>query len=178
VAVVNRLLAVVLGVALAGAGVVLIAETVAAAFERSPVFIDRDRITREMDGLGWGDPVVLAVLLSLLLLGAILLLIQMLPRHPETLPLRSYRDRNAAIDRRALTSRIGKVALADPEVASARVAVTGNGARVRARAIPGAEVGSVRQRLRQKVEEALDRYQVSPRPPARVTVSRSREPVK
>lgn len=176
-AVVNRLLAAVLGVALAAVGVVLIVETAAAAFERGPVIFDRQRLAQEMDGLSWDDPVVLGVLLALLLIGAVLLLIQLLPRPPETLPLRGETDRSAAIDRRALTSRVSKVALADPEVATARATVTGSGARVRARAIPGADLGGVRQRLRQQVDETLDSYQLSPRPTTRVTVSRSREPV-
>lgn len=175
-AVVNRLLAAVLGVALAVLGVVLIAETVAAAFERAPLFVDRQRIAQEMDGLSWGDPVVLAVILALLFLGALLLLVQLLPRPPETLALRSEPDRSASIDRRALASRLGKVTEADPEVATARAAVTGAAARVRARAIPGADVASVRERLRKTVEETLDGYQLSPRPPTKVTVSRSREP--
>lgn len=174
-ALVNRLLGLLLGLALAFAGGLLAAEAVVAALGRPALLIDREGTASTLGGLGWGDTLVTAVLVALIVVGALLLIGQLVPRMPDALPLRSERFRSAEIDRKALGSRLSTVAIADGEVIAVKTRVGRRKAKVRAKAQPGAEVQQVRKRLMQAEDEALAALELAKGFRTKVSVRRVRE---
>lgn len=175
-AVVNRLLGVVLGLVIAAAGVLLLLETVWAAAGRPPLLVDRQRVDRvATEQLTWDSTLVTWVLVGLVLVGALLLLLQLVPRQPDTLPLADHPDRHASVERKALAAQLGEVVKEDPEVVTATAKVTRRAARVRAKAAPGADLGALRNRLEATTGGLLSSLQLQQRLRPGVVVTRGRE---
>jgi hypothetical protein len=175
VAILNRIIIVLLGLALAAAGVLLVAETIAAAVSAPPLLLDRSLIDSRLAEMSWTDVEVDVTIAILIGLGALLLLAQLIPRQPDALPLRAGQGREAEVDRKALAGLIAARAGADRDVLSARAEVTRRAAKVDARALPGADVGSARARLGQMLSEALGAIDLARPLRQKVTVRRSRE---
>lgn len=174
-ALLNRLLGLLLGLALAFAGGLLAAEAVVAALGRPPLLIDRQGAASTLEGLGWNDSLATAVLVGLVVVGALLLIAQLVPRTPDALPLRSDRSRTAEVDRKALGARLSTIALADGEVIGAKTRVGRRRAKVRAKAQPGAEVKQVRKRVIQAEHEAVAALELANGFTTKVKVGRVRE---
>lgn len=172
----NRLLGVILGLVIAAAGVVLVLETIWAAAGQPPLLVDRQRVDRvATEQLTWDATPVTWVLVGLVLVGALLLLLQLIPRQPDTLPLADHPDRHASVERKALAAQLGEVVKEDPEVVTARAKVTRRAARVRAKAAPGADVGTLQSRLEASTGSLLSSLQLQQRLRPRVVVTRGRE---
>lgn len=174
-AVLNRLLAVVLGAAVAGLGVLLIVEPIMSLVGQRPLVVAPDTITSRLDDLTWDASLVTTTALILLAIGVVLLLPQMVSRPPEELPLLGEADRTAAIDRRALAGRLVHLAREDRAVLSAKASVSAKRARLSVKAQPGADEGPLRGRLESAVGDALESYEVAGPLTYKVVVSRSRE---
>jgi len=174
-AVLNRLLAVLFGLALAAVGVILVAETVAAAVSQPPLLVDRSLIDSRLSELSWTDWITDLTLAILIGLGALLLLLQLVPRPPDSLPLRSSPGREAEVDRKALGSLLAARAGDDAQVLRARAKVTPRAASVAAKAQPGADPRALRPRLEAATRSVLDPLQLASPPRTKVRVSRSRE---
>lgn len=174
---VNRLLGVVLGLALVAAGVILVLETAWVAAGQPPLLVDRDRIGETLGGeqLTWASTLATGVLLGLVLVGLLLLVLQLVPRQPTALAIDGADGRSAAVDRKALASQLRAAVTEDREVLGARSTVTKRKATVRARAVPGAETADVRSRLQETVGSTLAALQLDGRVRPTVSVSRSRE---
>lgn len=166
--IVNRLLAFVVGLALAAAAVIAIVEIVVALSGRPPVLVARNRVASELGRLQWDDPRVVAVAVGMIVVGLLLLLVQLIPRRPIQLPLQGQPGRSAAIDRRGLQERLRHVALRDRDVVAAAV-------RVRRRAklrvsVPGdADRRDARRRVHERVTDAVG--QLGLRRPLKVKVA-------
>ena len=82
----NRLAAILLALALLGAGVLLIAETAMVALHRPPLVVPRERWSSALANTTGGDRVVLIVSAAVLLAGAVVLILQLRPWRPVRLP--------------------------------------------------------------------------------------------
>ena len=174
-AVLNRLVWALLGLALAAGAVILAAETIAAAVGQPPLLLDRSLIDSRLAELSWTDIVVDIALAVLIGLGVLLLLLGLIPRPRDTLPLRAGQGREAEIERKPLASLLAARAQNDREVLRASAKVTPRAAAVSAQAIPGADTRAVRDRLTRMVNESIEPLQLARPVRAKVSVSRSRE---
>lgn len=146
--VINRLLGLIMGLALLAAGVIVTAETALSLSGRAPWLIDRAELSRELARLTWSDPRVLPVSIALLAAGVVLVIAQLKPRRPATLPLReSTEQRRARIERRSVETRLAWVARNDDEVAAARARVGRRRAKIKTTTVEGAEPLSVQDRI-------------------------------
>lgn len=174
-AVLNRLVVVLLGLVLAAAGVLLVAEAIAAAVGQPPLLLDRSFIDSRLSELSWIDlwmDIALAVLIGL---GALLLLMQLVPRQPDSLPLRAGQGRQAEIERKPLAGLIAARATNDRDVISARADVSRSAVRVDAKALPGADIQAVKGRLGQIVNDTLQPIELARPLRSKVSVRRTRE---
>lgn len=174
-AVVNRLLMVLLGLALAAAGALLVAETVVAALGQPPLLIDRSLADSTAAELSWTDTPVDITIAVLIGLGALLLLLQLVPRQPDALPLRAGQGREAEVERRPLAGLLAARANNDREVLSAKAKVTKRAAAVSVKAQPGTDVRGLRERLGRMVSDSLEPLELARPLRTKVSVSRSRE---
>lgn len=174
-AVLNRLLAVLLGLALAVAGVVLVAETVAAAVSQPPLLVDRAMIDSRLAELSWTDWITDLTIAILIGLGALLLLLQLIPRPPDSLALKGGPGREAELERKPLASLLAARIDEDPEVLRARAKITPRAASVSAKAQPGADTRAMRPRLEATAKSLLEPLQLASPPRTKVRVSRTRE---
>jgi hypothetical protein len=174
-AVLNRLLALLLGLALMAAGALLVVETVAAAVGARVLPIDRGALDSRLADLRWTDFPVDVTLGVLLGLGALFLLLQLIPRAPQSLPLAPVNGRPAEIERRSLASVLASRVGDDPQVLRAKAKVKRRSASISARAQPGADTRAVRDRLAETVDDTLQPIQLARRLRPRVSVQRSRE---
>ncbi|MDP8977794.1 MAG: hypothetical protein M3N17_04325, partial [Actinomycetota bacterium] len=96
-----RLVALLVGVAIAvGAGLAAV-ELVAGWTGRSEVLMARDLWDQTLSGLSWTTVWLVWTCLAAIVLGALLLVLVLFPRRPLALPLRSdSQAREASIDRR------------------------------------------------------------------------------
>ncbi len=174
-AVLNRLLAVLFGLALAAAGVILVAETVTAAVSQPPLLLDRSLIDARLSELTWTDWITDLTLAVLIGLGALLLLLQLVPRPPDSLPLRGGDDRTAEVERKPLATLLAQRAGEDPEVLNARAKISRRTATVAAKAQPGADTRAIRMRLESSANAMIEPLQLAQGLRTKVRVSRTRE---
>jgi hypothetical protein len=174
-AVVNRLLALLLGLALLAAGAVLVVETVAATTGTQVLPIDRGALDSRLSDLQWTDFPVDVTIGVLLGLGALFLLLQLVPRPPDSLPPAAVNGREAEIERKSVATVLAQRASDDPEVLRAKAKIKRRAAHVSAKAQPGADTRTVRDRLVEMVDDTLQPLQLRRRLRPRVSVQRSRE---
>ncbi|MGH8932402.1 MAG: DUF6286 domain-containing protein, partial [Egibacteraceae bacterium] len=156
VIVLNRLLGLVLGLALLAGGVIVTGEAALGLLRRGAWLIDRTALNRELAGLTWADPRVLPIAAGLVAAGLVLLLIELKPRRPAALPLRwSTEHCRAIVDRRGVEELLSATALADSDVSAARARVGRHRGRVKTRTVPGALDG--RDRIHESLTRELDR---------------------
>jgi len=175
VALVNRLLVVLIALAVLCGGVLLVVETVAQLAGADPVLVDAGGLTSRLSELSWDDPLVTGTAGALLAVGVVLLLLQLAPRQPDSLALQPGQDRSAEVDRRALGAQLVRVARSDEEILGAKAKVTKRKAKVRAKAQPGVESRAVKDRLAARITEHLSAVGLARPPRPFVKVSRSRE---
>jgi hypothetical protein len=175
VAVLNRLIWALLGLAVAAVGVILVVETVTAAVRQPPLLVDRSLVDSTLTDLSWTDAAVDIAIASLIGLGLLLLLLGLIPRPPDTLPLRSGEGRQAEIERKPLASLLAARAQADREVLHAKAKVSQRAAVVSVKAQPGADVRALRDRVTRMVSGTLEPLQLAGSVRPKVSVSRSRE---
>jgi hypothetical protein len=174
-AVLNRLLVLLLGVAVLALGALLIAETVA-ELANQQLLVDHQQVGSTMRELTWAAPDLLPVWVVLIAVGALLLILQLVPRTPAWLPLPSTGEGHSAdVSRRSVGSLLTDVARDADGVRSARATVTPRAARVDVVARPGADVEAVRGQVEQAVSERLAALRLGEQVTPRVSVARSRE---
>ncbi|MGV9411106.1 DUF6286 domain-containing protein [Nocardia sp. NPDC003693] len=94
-------------------------------------YLSYDSVASRLHGTDWGDPVVLAAGIVLVLAGVALLAAAATPGRAMVLPLRTLEPGgDAGIDRRSLRAALRRSVTGLPGVASARVDLRGNTVRV------------------------------------------------
>lgn len=145
---VNRLLSLLLGLALAAAGVIVVGEVILGLLGQNPWLVDRSALDVQLPTLTWEDLPVLPVSIALLVLGVVLVLLQLKPRRPASLPLvMSNEHRRSRIERRGLEGRLASVARSDGDVADASARIGRRRAKVTAQAAYGTNTEAVQERL-------------------------------
>lgn len=158
--VVNRLLGLVLGLALLAGGVIVAGEVALSLSGRSPWLVDRALLDHELSALAWADPRVLPIAVGLLAAGIVLLFLEVKPRRPAALPLRwSTEHRRALVERRGVEELLASAALGDNDVTEARARVGRRRGKIMARTASGALGG--RDRIHQSLTRELDRLGLS-----------------
>lgn len=171
---VNRLLALVVALALAAAGAIAVVEITAGLLGRPPVLVRRTDLATELAQLRWDDPRVVAAAAAMVLVGLLLLAVELIPRRPAQLPLQDRPGRSAAIDRRGLQERLRHVALGDRDVVAATVRVRRR-ARLRVSVPGGTDRRDARARVRERVTAAIGQLGLRRRLPVTVAVVTARE---
>ena len=171
--VVNRMLALVVGLALLAAGMVTVTEVVAARLGRPPWVVPTTVWDQTLGALRWDDPSVVWVLIGTLVIGLLLLLLELWPHRPQVLALQQASpDMTAAVDRRGLQEHLRQVIVEDPAVTTARVQAGKRKVVVEAAVPPSEDTAAVRQRLHSRLTEALERLNLQR--PVRPTVRLNR----
>jgi uncharacterized protein DUF6286 len=174
----NRPLALIVAVALAGASIILIAEVIALAVHASPVVVHWATWYHWAGKTRWNAQVIRVWSAILIVVGALILAIELKPRRVTRLRLRAADDAtDAALTRSGLAGTLRAAATGIDGITSAAVTVRRRRARVaaksaaRGRAAADALRQPVTQALRSRLDD-LDLYR-PPRLKVRVT-SRSR----
>jgi hypothetical protein len=172
----NRLLAAVVAILVAGAGLLVAVEVVIAQlFKRDPWIIPYDQWLRSARRETWErSDAVLQLAVAFIVVGAILLLLQLLHRRPRNLPLYLTPEWEVAVQRRSLERSLARAAAKVDAVDAASVKLRGERLRVQAatkrRVFPNLEL-----EVTQTVSEALQRFHPAKAPAVKVEVSSSRE---
>lgn len=170
---VNRVLALIVGLALLAAGVVTVTEVVVARLARPPWVVPTTVWDQTLSALRWDDPRIVWVLVGMLVIGLLLLLLELWPHRPQVLPLQQgSSDMTAAVDRRGLQEHLRQIIAEDPAVTTARVQAGKRKVAVEADVPPSEDGSAVRQRLESRLTEALDRLDLQR--PVRPTVRLNR----
>ncbi len=148
---VNRILALLLGLGLAGAAGLGALEAVQLHRGEPAVVVPRGVWDRGLSNLRWGDGDLRTAATILVVVGAVLLLAQLAPRRAVRLPLRSTAGRPTWISRHSLDRLLVDAARRDPEV----LAATAKTARRRASVQVTAARSVDRDQLRRRVSAAL-----------------------
>ncbi|MBW3602142.1 MAG: hypothetical protein KY434_05515 [Actinobacteria bacterium] len=170
-----RLVALLLGLAIAaGAGLAAV-ELVAGWTGASEVLMARDLWDQTLGDLSWTTVWLVWACVAAIAAGLLLLVLVLFPRRPLALPLRSDSPgRESAIDRRGLQERLRAAAEADADVASA-VARVRRKAKVRAHMALAADEGRVRDRLRSTLRSDVDQVGLQRKLGLKVDVRRAKD---
>jgi hypothetical protein len=171
--VVNRLLAAVVAILVIAAAFVVVVEVVVAQVaKRDPWIVPYDQWLESAQQNTWaGSDAVLQLALALLLVGAVLLVLQLVPRRPTSLPLEVGGRSEVQVQRRSLERSLVRAAERLDAVEKASVDLGENRVQVRAtthrRQAPNLEAEITRSMM-----DALARAHPVRQPEIRVKVSR------
>lgn len=145
----NRVIVLLVGLALVGVGTVVAIEAVLLRFRRRAWLVPRGEWDDGLRGLEWSSTPLRLALAGLAVAGVALVVAQLWPRAPRALPVVALEGdgRRMRIDRRSLETRLRHRALAEPEVDHARARVGRRRAVVVAGVHPGTDQAEVRARL-------------------------------
>lgn len=165
----NRLLGALFWLALAVGCVLAAVECVLALLDRPGWLVDRPQLGRDVTALAWDDTGVVAVAVVVLVVGLVLVVAQLVPRRPT-----HYRTdtggehRTVRLERRGVEQRLQRAAVDDNDVVGARARARRRRVRVRAHAL--GDRREVRERVQQRVAEAIEQLHLDPAPRAKVDV--------
>lgn len=115
----TRLLALVLGLVLAAGAVFVAVEAVLLYRGQDALLVPRTQWNRSLGSLQWGDGGLRTVAIVLVAVGAVLVLMQLVPRRVLRLPVRSAADRPTWISKRSVRRLLVDTAEADGDVIEA-----------------------------------------------------------
>jgi hypothetical protein len=173
-AVVNRLLALIVALALIALAVVVIVEVIAKLVGAGPVLVDWPATYAWVQRSTWNDTVVRGVSLLLVLAGLALVIGELWPSRVRRLPVDSPDPAtDAAITRRGLARDVTAAVSEVDGVTPARVTVGRRRVTVRAAARSAdTDPGTLRDAVTTSVRNRLDRLHLRRRPRLAVNVSR------
>lgn len=175
---VNRLLAAVLALVLAGAAGILVVEVVARLIGRGPVVTDWSRIGSWADSTTWSAPAVLAAGIVAMVLGVVLLVAEFAPSRPVRFAAAAgVEGVDTGYTRRGVAGAVRSAAEGVDGVASASVAVGRRSVRVAATAVASTPdaVRSLTDPVTAAVNERIDRLGLAHRPRLAVTTRAGRK---
>lgn len=163
--IVNRLLALIIGLALVAFSVLVIIEAGAALLGRRPVLVDWPTSARWAQGTDWGASQVLAISLLLLVVGATLVAWQLWPGGSSRLAVDSSDpDTHVAVSRRSVAQDVTSAVQEVDGVVPQRVKVGRARIIVRAAAPDAADRPALAEEVKAAIRRRLDRLHLS-RPP-------------
>ncbi|MGI8938172.1 MAG: DUF6286 domain-containing protein [Iamia sp.] len=174
----DRLLALLGGLALAGLGALVAIEAGLRAADRDALVIPRRRWDRSLSDLEWTSSTLELVAIITIAAGAILLLLQVAPRRPRRLALESIDGRAAWITPAGVRRVVERAVLdAHDDVADARAQVQRRRVRVKATVVASADDGAP-SRIGPTVAAALDALEVERNLRVRVRIDRNQDRVR
>jgi hypothetical protein len=167
---VNRVVVVLLALALAAAGVLTAIEVGLATLGRPPLLLPREQVTNLLQRSRWADAPVTLVLLGVAVLGLVLLVGQLVPRRTRLLPIADPTPGvTAATTRRSLERALRRAATGADGITAASVTATAR--RVRVRAVTGLrDTTGVHAGVVTAVNEQLDGIGLARRPALSVSL--------
>ena len=167
---VNRLLSVVVALALIALAVVVPVEIARAALGRPPWLVPFESWRSTLLATTWQDGWVRAVLVGLVLLGLLLLLVQLKPRRPGTLGLQPLTENvSAGTTRRSLQQSLSHAATEVDGVA--RASAKAGRRRVSVTAVPRLrDASGLEEQVRRSVTTRLEGLQLAQAPKLTVRV--------
>lgn len=152
----DRLIAMLAGLALVAAGGLLAVEAVLVAANRPAWLIPRHRWHQDLRVLAWDDRTIRASSVVMIALGALLLGAQLIPRRPLRFPLRGRTGRTAWLSRRGLQHHLERTASQDPDAATGRARVGRRRALIDVGVAPRADRRALAQRLDETGRRTVD----------------------
>ncbi|MEU7827260.1 DUF6286 domain-containing protein [Catellatospora sp. NPDC049111] len=170
---VNRLLALIAGLALAAVAALVVVEAVAVLIGKGPLLVDWPAAAGWARRTAWGDRQALSVSLLLLASGAALVLAQLWPARVRRLPIDTADPAtDAAISRRTLARDVTAAVREVDGVIPERVKVGRTRIAVRAGAHAADDRSALAGQVSAAVRERLDRLRLRRRPRLTVRLSR------
>lgn len=154
----DRLLALLLGLGVAGAAVIAGIETILLILGDQSMVVPRKTWATALSTLRWDDTTLLIVAGALTAGGLLLLLVQLVPRRRVRLLLRKGAPAGTWLSRRSLNRKIAYEVSGLAQVSRATVKIGRRRMRVRARLEPGIEAAAGRFAVVARVEAALARW--------------------
>ncbi len=166
---INRLISLLLWLAVAIVGVLVVIEIMLGLLGRPGLIVQRADLAAWVGRSSWADPTPVLVGLVALLIGVLLVVAQLAPRRPTTWPGRSGREgRSLHYERSGLQNHVRAVAERAREVEAAKVRLKKRKLKVRLDVIESAEPTQVKETTRQRISEALQALRVEDPPQLRV----------
>ncbi len=170
---VDRLLALVAGLALAGVGGLVALETGFLSADQPAVVVPRSRWDRGMGDLEWSSTSLRVAAIILVASGALLLVLQLVRRSPRRLALDGGPGRTAWITPASVRRVVERAVIDDnDEVRSARARVGRRRVRIQAEVVAGSDDATPR-RVATSVEEAVGALEMHRSPRVRVRLQRN-----
>lgn len=177
--VLNRLLALLLGLFLLGVGILASVESALVGMDRPGWFLQRRAWDELLHGLTWEHRGLILSAAVVLLVGIILLVVQLCPDTPSRLRLADATpDRRATIDGRGIKEVLRRGAVEDEDVLEATVRLRRRRARVTVSTAPEANGADVRARVHEKLRKRVDDLQLEKRLRVKVAVRRGKARVR
>lgn len=153
---IDRLICLVAGLALACTGGLLIIETILLEAGRGAWLIPRHSWDQQLRSLAWDDTSVRTTSIALLVVGAVILAAQLVPRRPLRLPLHRTGDRTVWLSRQGLQRRLERITRQDPDVDTGRVRVGRRRARIAIAHVQSADRQALARRLDDRGRHTVD----------------------
>lgn len=170
----NRILCVLLAVAIAVAGVLTVIEIVAAATDKEPVLVKWNGLVNDLTTTQWKDVAARIAAGILIAVGLLLLLFALRRGKPATVGLRTgASDVDMTTTRRSLQRSLATSATTVDGITDAKVKVKRRKVAVKARAGSGVAKDDGQSRLTSAVQERLDALDLSDRRRLKVKVATS-----
>jgi Family of unknown function (DUF6286) len=172
----NRLLSVILGLVIAGAAAVAGIEAVLLVAGQPSLVVPRARWAHYLAGASWTSTWIQIPAITLLAVGAVIGLLQLIPRRPVRLAARSTARREVWVSRRGLGRRLAADVARLDSVREARTKVTRRAVKSRVTSAPGTSVPEVRLQVDRAVETTVAQLGVTTRlrPKTKVRVNEVR----
>ena len=161
--VLNRFLSLVLGLVIAAAAAVAGIEAVLLVAGQPSLVVPRARWAHYLGGASWTSTWVEVPAIILLAVGAVLALLQLIPRRPVRLAARSTARREIWVSRRGLGRRLAADVAGIDSVMQARTKVTRHAVKSRVTVAQGTSVPEVRSQVNQAVKTTVEQLGVTTR---------------
>lgn len=169
---IDRLLALVLGLAVAAAGVILVAEVVLAVAGQPSWLVDRTALTA-VTASEYSDPLLVTSSAVAVAVGLLLVILQMVPRRPRRLELANEQT-PMTVDRTGLQDLLRQTVESDPRVQDSSVRIRRR-AHVRARVAEDVDPQQAQADLERQATVALEALRLQQPLRTKMTVTRLAE---
>ncbi len=161
--VLNRLLSVVMGLVIAAAAAVAGIEAILLVAGQPSLVVPRSRWAHYLTGASWTSTGIEVAAIILLAVGAVISLLQLIPRRPVRLAARSTTRREVWVSRRGLGRRLAADVAGIDSVVEARTKVTRRAVKSRVTVARGTSVPEVRSQVNQTVGTTVEQLGVTTR---------------
>ncbi|MDQ2725049.1 MAG: DUF6286 domain-containing protein [Actinomycetota bacterium] len=153
----DRAVALVVGMAIAAAAVLAGIEIMALILGNPPLIIPRSSWDHGLRGSQWGSSGIELASGVVAAVGVALILLQIIPRRPVRLPLRSRPQQRVWVSRKGLSRRLAHDVNELDDIDQSKVRVGRNRVRTKVVAAPGADRAAAVDQVRTVIEGTLGR---------------------